>query len=123
MPYNYFCTVIRWIDGDTLEVEIDLGFHITVRGSLRIFGLYCPEIGKAKSFAERLEGLKAKQKAETLVPVGCKTQLQTIQATPADKVVYFEKYGRFLGNLAIPNGGDFADAMIKAGCGQAKAES
>jgi len=29
-PYLYFCKVIRWVDGDTLEFIADLGFDITL---------------------------------------------------------------------------------------------
>ena len=36
--------LIRVIDGDTFEVEIDLGFSILIRRKVRLFGVDCPEM-------------------------------------------------------------------------------
>lgn len=36
--------VIRVVDGDTLDVDLDLGWHITYRAKVRLAGLNCPEL-------------------------------------------------------------------------------
>ena len=44
--YCYNARVIRWIDGDTLEAEIDLGFKISMTKIIRLLGINTPEKGK-----------------------------------------------------------------------------
>ena len=42
--YEYRCNVTRVIDGDTVDVDIDLGFGIWLRGErVRIMGIDTPE--------------------------------------------------------------------------------
>lgn len=42
--YTYACQLVRVIDGDSLVVEIDLGFRIVMERSVRLMGINCPEI-------------------------------------------------------------------------------
>lgn len=42
-------TVLRVVDGDTLEVLLDLGWHITLKSKLRLAGVNCPELEKMPS--------------------------------------------------------------------------
>ena len=56
--FTYRAGVEKVVDGDTLRVEIDLGFGISLREYLRLRGIDAPEIGtpegrKAKAFVER----------------------------------------------------------------------
>lgn len=37
-------TVVRVVDGDTLELDLDLGWHITYRAKLRLAGVNAPEM-------------------------------------------------------------------------------
>lgn len=53
--YRYRIDVIRVIDGDTIEVDADLGFYTRIRTKLRLYGINCPELstnagGKARAF-------------------------------------------------------------------------
>ena len=41
--YQYRATIVRVIDGDTVEAEIDLGFDVHVRQTLRLAGINAPE--------------------------------------------------------------------------------
>lgn len=41
--YQYRATIVRIIDGDTVEAEIDLGFDVHVRQTLRLAGINAPE--------------------------------------------------------------------------------
>lgn len=59
MTYQYNATVNRWIDGDTVELTVDLGFHLTYRDHFRLSGVDTPERGRpgfkeATAFCERL---------------------------------------------------------------------
>ena len=56
-PYYYIGRVEKVVDGDTLRVQIDLGFGEMTRQYLRLLGLNTPEIGtitgrKAKRFVQ-----------------------------------------------------------------------
>ena len=57
-PYYYHATLEEVIDGDTLRLELDVGFDITLRVLVRLVGLNAPEIetkkGRdSKSFVEK----------------------------------------------------------------------
>ena len=41
--YEYRCRVVKVVDGDTIDVDIDLGFSITlVNQRIRLQGVYTP---------------------------------------------------------------------------------
>lgn len=94
--------VVRVIDGDTIKLDLDLGWHIKHMGvNCRIFGFDAPELitdaGKA-----------AKGYAMGILEIG---QEVTFRSHSLDK------YGRPLGELFFGAGRDFAAAMIFAGHG------
>jgi micrococcal nuclease len=41
--YNYNAKLVRVIDGDTIVLDVDLGFHVTMRETFRLFGVNAPE--------------------------------------------------------------------------------
>lgn len=51
--YQYHIKVVRVIDGDTLEVDLDLGFYTRIRTRLRLFGVNCPELNTDAGKAAR----------------------------------------------------------------------
>lgn len=42
--YNYRATVVRIVDGDTIDVDVDLGFSIHTKQRLRLLGINAPEV-------------------------------------------------------------------------------
>lgn len=61
--YTYYARLIRVIDGDTADFDIDLGFHVHCHLSVRFKGYNAPEIkGKNKATAQA-----AKAELETLL--------------------------------------------------------
>jgi len=42
--YIYNCKVLNVVDGDTIDIEIDLGFNIKVKERVRLIGLDTPEV-------------------------------------------------------------------------------
>lgn len=54
--YNYRAKVERVIDGDTIDVEIDCGFRISMRQRLRFLDVDTAEI-RTKDLAEKALGL------------------------------------------------------------------
>jgi len=87
--YEYKARVVKVIDGDTLDLEIDLGFHVKHELRLRLNHLDAPEM--------RFEaGRKAKEYVIswlTTCPWENGVALVTVK-TDRDKT---EKYGRYLG--------------------------
>lgn len=85
--YDYGCYVTRVIDGDTCEVEVDLGFHLQQRMTVRLLGINAPEMtGESKE-----KGQAAKAHLDELM--GSK---RLTLHTLLDKT---EKYGRVLGTF------------------------
>ena len=55
--YEYRCKVIKVIDGDTVDVDIDLGFDIMLRDErVRIMGIATPE-SRTRDKVEKKFGL------------------------------------------------------------------
>ena len=52
--------VRRVVDGDTLDLDIDLGFHITLSERVRLMGIDTPET-RTRNLVEKADGLKAKE--------------------------------------------------------------
>ena len=102
--YTYIANVIRVVDGDTVIVDIDLGFDMWVRNqSIRLEGIDTPEV-RTKDLREKLAGNLAKQRVEELI--GGK---QIILKTVKDKT---EKFGRMLGILLTNEGLNINDLLI-----------
>jgi len=79
--------VVRVIDGDTVELLIDLGFNTLTKQKIRLRAIDAPEIRGP----ERLEGLKSKEYLEHLLNDDDVEQLYV--ETVKDKQ---GKYGRYL---------------------------
>lgn len=62
--YQYKATCIRVIDGDTIEVKIDLGFYIYHTVRIRMNGYDAPELFSGTA---RDKGALAKEKLEELI--------------------------------------------------------
>jgi micrococcal nuclease len=83
--------ILRIVDGDTIEVRLDLGCSTYRREKLRVYGINAPESRGATAAA----GKAAKAFLEGLLPVGTHALVHTIK----DKD---EKFGRLLANLFLP---------------------
>ena len=92
--YEYQATVLRVIDGDTIEVDIDLGFSTIIKKrSVRLKGIDTPET-RTRDLVEKEAGLRAKDRVEGLCPPGSVITLRTT----IDKG---DKYGRILGEIFV----------------------
>lgn len=107
--YRYACRVQRWLDGDTCDVTIDLGFDITIAQRVRLYGVNAPEV-HTKSAEEKARGLKAKYAAEKLAPPDSLVYIQSHRDATST-----EKYGRYLAQVETPEGLDVAAELLKAG--------
>lgn len=62
--YEYKAQVLKVIDGDTVDVSIDLGFMICLRQRVRLYGINCPET-RTKNKKEKAQGLISKRWVES----------------------------------------------------------
>jgi len=87
--YTYKATVKSIYDGDTIRVDIDLGFGIIFKNQpLRLLGIDTPEVRGE----ERSQGLISKKFVEERIPVGSVIRI----ATQKDRK---EKFGRYLATV------------------------
>ncbi|MEK9918728.1 MAG: thermonuclease family protein [Pelagibacteraceae bacterium] len=88
--YMYNCKLVRVIDGDTVELDIDLGFAVTLRERVRLEGVNTPEIrGRAAESA----GFEAKAFVEDWFASWKKFEYWS------NKYNKHDKYGRSLGTI------------------------
>ena len=92
--YEYRCKVTRVVDGDTVDVDIDLGFGVWMhKQRIRLHGIDTPE-SRTRDLDEKKYGLIAKEQIKSFMPVGSMQTLVTVK----DKA---GKYGRILGKFLI----------------------
>jgi len=90
--HEYKCKILRVIDGDTVDVDIDLGFGIWMhKERVRLLGIDTPE-SRTRDKEEKRFGLLSKQYMKDHYPVGSMAVLRTHK----DKT---GKFGRILGEL------------------------
>ena len=92
--YEYNCTIKRVVDGDTVDVDIDLGFSIILRNQrIRLHGIDAPE-SRTRDLVEKKYGLAAKKFLEiALTRTACLcTHMYKDERG---------KYGRILGDFVV----------------------
>lgn len=57
--YNYKAKVVKVVDGDTVDVVMELGFDISYSARVRLLGINTPE-SRTKDLVEKAAGLEAK---------------------------------------------------------------
>ena len=97
--YSYWATVVRWVDGDTVWLTIDLGFRMTATTDFRCYGIDTPERGQPGY-------VEATARANVLAPVGS-TMLVTTYKAP-------DKYGRWLVQI-FADGVDVGQTLVAEG--------
>jgi len=82
------------VDGDTIDVEIDLGFDISFSSRVRLAGIDTPE-SRTTNKAEKVLGLEAKEYIKSKIKDAKDVVIKT------EKMDSSEKYGRILGWLFL----------------------
>lgn len=57
--YEYYGKVVSVYDADTMTIDIDLGFNITIREKVRVYGIDTPEL-RTRNKEEKKLGYKAR---------------------------------------------------------------
>ena len=93
--YTYKIDVLRVIDGDTIDANIDLGFDVSVKKRIRFMGINTPE-SRTRDLEEQARGLAAKARVQELLDEAVEVQLTSHGVG---------KFGRCLGELNLYNEG------------------
>lgn len=103
MLYSYKCKIVRVVDGDTVDVDIDLGFEVWMQNQrIRLYGIDCPEC-RTRDKEEKAHGYLAKKFVEENLPVGSECFLNTTEKG---------KYGRYLGTLKMIESGRTINTLL-----------
>ena len=104
--YEYKCTVDRVVDGDTIDVTLDLGFSVLHKTRVRLFGIDTPE-SRTRNKDEKARGKMSaaflKMAVEGADTVVIRTKLRDSKG----------KFGRVLGTV-VCDGEDVNEAMVDA---------
>jgi micrococcal nuclease len=110
--WEYKATVIRWVDGDTLDATIDLGFYITMSQRLRLLastgGVNTPEM-HSKLATERALAIEALTRVDQLAPPGTLFTARTLKEATHDS------FGRFLSQVVLFDGRSVGDVLLAEG--------
>ncbi len=104
--YEYRATMVKAIDGDTYDLDVDLGFYLQQRMRLRLLGVDTPEI-RGVPAAERERGLAALALVQADIPPGTRVLINTTKT---------DSFGRYLATLRfVPGVATPTDEQLRAG--------
>ena len=105
--YQYKCKINKVLDGDTVDIDLDLGFNIILSNQrLRMAGVDTPESRTANK-EEKPRGLLSKKKLAEKLPVGSWQIIETQRSDNND-----DKFGRILGVFILEDGTKVNDWLI-----------
>ena len=109
--YEYKCELDRVVDGDTVDVDIDLGFGVWLKKErVRVMGIDTPE-SRTSDKIEKVFGKAASARLKELIEEDC------ILCTTKDRSGEDErgKFGRVLGDFKLADGRMVTDVLISEG--------
>jgi len=92
--YEYACKVERVVDGDTIDVVLDLGFDILYKSRVRLYGIDTPE-SRTRNKDEKARGEMAAAFLENAINNGKQVVIQTKLKDSRGK------FGRVLGDVVV----------------------
>jgi micrococcal nuclease len=108
---EYDVQVVKVVDGDTVDVDIDLGFGVCLKDErVRIMGIDTPE-SRTRDDVEKLFGLAAKNRLYSLLEKDAK--LITTEDKSGEDMK--GKFGRILGDFRAADGRLVTQIMIDEG--------
>jgi micrococcal nuclease len=108
--YEYRVTILKVIDGDTVDVDIDLGFNVWVRKErVRIMGIDTPE-SRTSDKTEKIFGLAAKERLKQLLGETAILATSVVNGEDAKG-----KFGRILGDFYTEDGRKCGEVLVEEG--------
>ncbi|MFW6008773.1 MAG: thermonuclease family protein [archaeon] len=111
MLYFYKAKCDNIVDGDTIDVTIDLGFSILIKKRLRLYNIDTPE-NRTRNLLEKEAGLKVEKFLKN--KIGDKT------IYISSKKIGQDKYGRYLAEIYLNKDDDISLNQIMVNKGYAK---
>jgi len=106
--YQYKCKINKVLDGDTVAIDLDLGFNIILANQhVRMAGVDTPE-SRTTNKEEKPRGLLSKKKLAEKLPVGSWQKINTLRADSND-----DKFGRILGEFILEDGTNVNQWLIE----------
>ncbi len=106
--YDYKVKIVRVVDGDTVDVDIDLGFGIwMLKERVRVMGIDTPE-SRTRDKVEKKFGLAAKKRLKQMLG---KTSILRTQIDRSGEDAK-GKFGRILGDFDVYD--HATDALVSA---------
>lgn len=97
--YQYKCRINKVLDGDTVDIDLDLGFNIVLANQrVRMLGVDTPESRTANK-EEKVRGTLSKKKLGEKLPTGSWVKINTQRDDGND-----DKFGRILGEFILDDG-------------------
>ncbi len=111
--YQYKARIDRIVDGDTIDIVIDLGFKITTNQRIRLKGINTPETYNVKRDSEEYKnGLIAK---EFVIQRITDNSFEAVIDTDKDT----GKYGRYIATVWLADSGiSLNDELVEKGYAQ-----
>ena len=104
--YEYSCKVKRVVDGDTVDVVLDLGFDVSYSCRVRLYGIDTPE-SRTRNKDEKARGKMATAFLKESIEKGKQVVIQTKLKDSKGK------YGRVLGEVIV-DGKNINQTMVKS---------
>ena len=104
--YKYTAKIVRWIDGDTVILDIDLGFHITRQERIRLARINTPELNSKIPYQVR-KAKNARATANKFAPEGETVTLITFK----NKI---DRYARYIAEVEFKDV-NISDYLIQKG--------
>lgn len=101
--YEYRCTLVRVIDGDTIDADIDLGFGVRYKERIRLYGIDAPEV-RTRDLEEKRRGKLTSARLNTL--------LRQNNNQFFLRSITHGKYGRCVGIIYLERGGKSINNML-----------
>jgi micrococcal nuclease len=106
--YQYKCKINKIVDGDTVEIDLDLGFNIILANQrVRLLGVDTPE-SRTNNKEEKTRGMLSKKKLTEKLPIGSYQKINTTKDDNND-----DKFGRILGEFILDDGTNINKWLIE----------
>ena len=105
--YESSCTVERIVDGDTIDVTLDLGFSVSYSSRVRLYGIDTPE-SRTRNKDEKARGKLASAFLSKAIEIADQVVIRTELNDSRGK------FGRVLGTV-VCDGEDINQGMVEGG--------
>ena len=105
--YTYFGTVVAVHDGDTITLDVDLGFGMWFRGQhFRLAAVSARELSQPG-------GVEARNNLRALIPPGTRVAIGSIKVDGDPEAVM--SFDRYVVTVTLPDGRDLATLLVTTG--------